>query len=638
MTPTLSLLVLLTVSGAPYGEVPETPWLAAPPASVGALDPPARLDPDVPSPASILGYPPGAQFTYHHRILDVIDRMAAASPRLRVESYGQSVEERPLRLVVASAPRHLDRLDAVLDARRRAVVTGDLGPLRDLPAIVWIGFGIHGNETSSPEAAMAILHLLAAAEDGSTPASWLDQLIVVVDPVSNPDGRERYVQWYRSTQGRAPDADVRALEHQEPWPGGRQNHYLFDLNRDWAWATQVETRARLTAFRRFQPDVAIDVHEMRPDATYFFPPAADPAHPRIASSVHEWLNTFGRANADAFDRRAWPYFVREVYDFFYPGYGDTYPSLIGAVGMTFEMAGGGRAGAVLDLDDGRRRTLAGRTARHTLAVLTTLTTAAADPRGLARDTVARRRDAGGGAYVWSAAQAEAAALAELLTMHGISVGRLGSERSLDVEPILPGDRVRRTFDRDAFVAVAEAPYGRLLHGLMERAPNLSPAFVDRQRARIEAGLDVEIYDVTAWSLPLAFGVETWRVDTPVETVPATPTPPTWPLAETARQGWLVRPQGLVGYRLAARLLADGVRLRRLVEPELSPALPGGSLFIPRQANPADLDARIERAVTATGARIEAVGSAWTEDGPSLGSGRWRPTNEPRVGLLAGRGI
>ena len=170
----------------------------------------------------------------------------------------------------------------------------------------------------------------------------LKDVVVLIDPLQNPDGRERYVNGYQQRRGDEANPRRAAAEHWEPWPGGRQNHYLIDLNRDWAWASQQETRQRIAAYRTWEPQVYVDFHEMGTESSYFFPPSAEPINPQIDRRVLSWLDIFGRANAAAFDRQGWVYFKEENYDLFYPGYGDSYPSLRGAVGMTYEMAGGGR--------------------------------------------------------------------------------------------------------------------------------------------------------------------------------------------------------------------------------------------------------------------------------------------------------
>ncbi|MFW6175257.1 MAG: M14 family zinc carboxypeptidase, partial [Acidobacteriota bacterium] len=370
---------------APRGAQQRAVPLLEPLAHGRALELP-ELDPEVPSPAGFLGYPLGAHFTHHHRILAYLEHLAEASDRVALWTYGTSYEGRPLALLAISTPENIERLDGIRAARRRLADPRDLAPeeiealVAEEPAIAWLAYGVHGNESSSAEAAMAAAYALAAA--GGPWEDLLEGTVVLIDPLVNPDGRERYVSFYEQTRGRVPDPDPAAAEHREPWPGGRQNHYLIDLNRDWTWASQRETRHRLEAYREWEPQVYVDYHEMFSGSTYFFPPPADPVHPLLDRDTVAWLDAFGRANAEAFDRQGWPYFKAEVFDLYYPGYGDSYPGFRGAVGMTYEMAGHGRAGLALQQEGDGLLTLADRIARHFTTSLATVRTAAENRREL----------------------------------------------------------------------------------------------------------------------------------------------------------------------------------------------------------------------------------------------------------------
>src|SRR5438034_145804 len=217
-------------------------------------------------------------------------------------------------------------------------------------------------------------------------ARILDNVVVIIDPLQNPDGRERYIQWYTRTRGAAADPNPEAFEHTEPWPGGRYNHYLIDMNRDWAWSSQQETRARIAEYRKWYPQVFVDFHEIGAQSTYFFPPDAKPINANLPKDVEKWLEVFGRANAAAFTRHGWPFFVAERFDLFYPGYGDSWPALHGAIGMTYEAAGGPRGGTTVLREDGTTLTLADRIQRHYTTAMTTLRTTSAHAQELLQYT------------------------------------------------------------------------------------------------------------------------------------------------------------------------------------------------------------------------------------------------------------
>ncbi|MBV9774854.1 MAG: zinc carboxypeptidase, partial [Gemmatimonadetes bacterium] len=278
----------------------------------------------VPSPAEVLGYQLGEHFTPYSGVREYGRRLADASPMVDYRPYGMTAERRELFQLVIARPENLQRLDAILAANAE-LTRPETTPERarqiaaSNPAIVYLSYGVHGNESSSSEAALWTAWDLARG--APEVAGALDSLVVIIDPVVNPDGRDRYVQWFNSVVGDRPNPSPQAREHREPWPGGRYNHYLFDLNRDWSWATQPETRARLATWDRWNPQVHVDFHEMGYNSSYFFFPATEPINPIYPRYVLDWARRFGQSNARAFDARGWDYYTREAFDLFYPGYG-----------------------------------------------------------------------------------------------------------------------------------------------------------------------------------------------------------------------------------------------------------------------------------------------------------------------------
>jgi len=638
----LAVALTLVIGSGPA--LTQAPPLFAPPTAGPSPDPPplATGSPhstDVPHPTEFLGYPLGEHFTEHAQILAYLETLAAASERVAFESYGTTYEGRPLTLLAISSPRNLARLEEIREANLRLAAGDGSRPASDQKIIVWLAYGVHGNESSAAEAAIATAYTLAAAE-----GEWerlLDEVVVLLDPLVNPDGRERYVGFYKSHRGHRADPDPAAVEHLEPWPGGRQNHYLIDLNRDWAWASQAETRARLAAYRRWEPQVYVDFHEMSAESTYFFPPSAEPVHPEIAPEIVGWLEVFGRANAAAFDRQGWTYYVGEVFDLFYPGYGDSYPSLRGAVGMTYEMAGGGRAGSLVELPDGRRLNLADRVGRHFTTSLATVETAARNRREILRDFArSRQPESSVVTYLWPPDQGEARALAELLDDHGVDVRALSRPMRLRVEPLVGEGEVERELPAGTWAVTTGQPLGRLVRALMESENEMPSAFLDQQRRRLEANRETEFYDVTAWSLPLAYNLEAWRLEGEAAGL-ETPAPPETAIGGVGGVGVLVPPQGLVGYRFAAELLRRGIRPRLTLDDfRIGGAdYPAGTLFIPRLGQPEGLDAQLGEAIASAGIRgAQSVASSYTETGPSLGSDGVAVVKVPEVGILSGDGV
>lgn len=618
------------------------------PLSAGEVLELPQVDARVPRPDAALGYSLGSRFTHWDGIVDYLKQVAAASPRVKVLEYGRTYEGRPLVLLAISSPENIQRLDEIQQVHQRLADTTSLSDpdrdrlVRQTPLVVWLAYGVHGNESSSAEAAMGVAYLLAAGQGEF--AKMLDNMVVLIDPLENPDGRERYVSSYEQRRGAEPNPRRGAAEHSEPWPGGRQNHYVIDLNRDWAWASQQETRYRIAAYRSWEPQVYVDFHEMGSESSYFFPPAAEPIHPQIDRRVVSWLETFGRGNAEVFDKLGWIYFKGESYDLFYPGYGDSYPSLRGAVGMTYEMAGGGRGGLALALPDGTLLTLADRVARHLTTSLATLRTASTNGRRLMEDYVANRLKAASDprVYVWSGDQQEARGLADLLLLHGIRVQQTSQTVDVPVRSLTgEGEESPRRFPAGSYVVSTTQPLGNLIEALLERESPMSESFVERQRRRLEQNMNQQFYDITAWSLPYAFNVETWVASTSpgsLRPVPEASGGISGGQGETDL-GYVVPPQGIASYRLAAALQKQRI-VHRVALGSLSTGgeLPAGTLFIPRRGNPGDLRETLQGLLREDGLTAQAITSSFAMKGLSLGSNDVEAVKPVQVGLLSGTGV
>jgi hypothetical protein len=633
-------------------DVPAPPGLLAPLSNGEAVALPP-LDERVPRPDAALGYPVGSRFTHWERIAGYFDALAAASPRVRVWEYGRTYEGRPLKLAAISTPENLARLDEIRQQRLRLADPESLSAsereklTKRLPVVVWLAYGVHGDESSSAEAAMLTAYTLAAAQGEM--GELLESTVVLIDPLCNPDGRERYLHGYEQRQGEAPNGHREAAEHYQPWPGGRQNHYLIDLNRDWAWATQQESRSRIAAYRAWEPQVYVDFHEMGTEASYFFPPPSEPVHPRIDRRVLSWLEVFGRANAEAFDHQGWVYYKAENYDLFYPGYGDSYPSLHGAVGMTYEMAGGGRGGLAILRPDGTTLTLADRVGRHLTTSIATIRTAERNGHRLMQDYVATRLKAATEParwFLWPADQPEAQALADLLQLHGARVSQLEKAAELHVQALAGGkEEVPHRFAAGTYLVSSAQPLGALVQSLLDREAPMSSSFIERQRQRFEENRDQEFYDITAWSLPLAFNLRVWTAAGGEigETRTAAAAPAgiaSGQGGENGGLGFLVAPHGIASYRLAAELGRRQMHYRLALSPLTDDGIvyPAGTLFIPRYGNPEKLQEKLTPLLRESGIAAHAVSSSYEVSGLSLGSNSMPAVRPLRVGLISGEGV
>ncbi|HEV7238656.1 MAG TPA: M14 family metallopeptidase [Thermoanaerobaculia bacterium] len=593
----------------------------------------------IPSPAEFLGYPIGERFTPHHRILAYFDELAKRSSLITVRTIGTTYEDRPLVLATLTSAKNRARLDDIrANVATLARGEGDAAALtKSTPAIVWLAFGIHGNESSSAESSMMVAHALLTDPDLTR---HLDDLVVLIDPLENPDGRERYLQWFHRTRGLRANSDPDAYEHQEPWPGGRFNHYLIDMNRDWAWQSQRETQARVAAYREWNPQVVVDFHEMFFNSTYFFPPDAKPINANLPKAVEDWLDVFGRANAAEFSRRGWSFFVAERFDLFYPGYGDSWPALNGAIGMTYEMAGGGRAGSAIEREDGTVLTLADRALRHYTTGITTVRTAAQHRAELLRytyDAARAQLDGGKNTFLIVPGSPSFDALVSLLQKQGVRVDMLNAASTLRATRIDRDATESHLFPAGTAVVSTRQPLGALANTLLEKAPVFGKGFVEEQREKAEADEPDDFYDLTTWSLPLAMNVEGWVTQAAVtgtkELQKAQPAP-----FRAAQYGYLVDARDPQLYRFAGKLLEGDVRFS-VVDSDISigdHSYARGSLIILKGNNEKDLDARLQSIAQSSGVSIVTLESGWM-GGIAFGSEKVRHVKDPKIGLVGGPG-
>ena len=584
----------------------------------------------VPSPAETLGFDLGERFTDAAAVVRYAESLASASSRVRLVQYGLTPEGRTLNLLVIASEANSARLETILQANARLtdpdLDAGEASAIaRANPAITWFTYGVHGDESASTEAALWTAYDLAVEAEEA--AGVLDSIVVVIDPMANPDGRDRYVQWYRGVRGERPNPEAAAREHNPPWPGGRYNHYLFDLNRDWTWATQGETRARLEAWRQWNPQVHVDFHEMGYSSSYFFFPAAEPLNPIYPDYTLRWAEYFGRANAAEFDRRRWLYYTSETFDMFYPGFGDSWPSLVGAIGMTYEQAGSRGAGLVVRRPDGTLLTLEDRATHHRVAGLATLRAAAARKTDLLTEFAGfHRGQPGDQSDVLLVPGPDPAAIRDLvssLLAQGIRVERATRPVTSSASPH-PGFVERSDFPVGTYRVAARQPRGRLAVTLLQPETPLEEAVT-------------ATYDITAWSLPYAYGVEAHSAgpldDELFEAVPvfreaADSEPP------RASYGWLVLPS----FRAAGPLLryieggGRGFALRGDFDQD-GVSWPAGTVFLPGdEGAPAGLSS------AGLAALVHPVGSGTTSRGHDLGTGSSITLQMPHIGVLMGAGF
>ena len=649
----------------------------------------------VPRPQTLLRYDVGDFHTNYAMMERVLDAVARAAPdRVRVFDIGLTNEYRMQHVVAVSAPENIARLDEIkadlkklsdpralpeAEARRLAATT---------PVVLWLQYTIHGNESASFEAMMQVLYQLAASDEPAT-LDILKNSVALINVCANPDGHERFVTWYNSFG--VGDPSPSAAEHDEPWSVyGRVNRYRFDLNRDNIATSQVETRNMQRAFLDWNPQVAVDHHGQ--PSQFFFPPAALPVNPNLpAGQTERWLTAFGRANAAQFDQRNWDFYVRDIFDLFYPGYWDSWPALNGATGMTYETDSGGWKGLRWRRDDETIVTMRSGIAKHFVASLTTLATAASNREERLRDFYEFKRSAVEEGRTGRVRRfvilpgrdpGRAAELVENLLRAGVEVRRASapfrSARAHDYSgkdsPASPRD-----FPAGAYVVDLAQPQKRMAKALLEVHTPLDAAFEREQLERFarnerrgRGGFREEygFYDVTAWSLPLAFGVEAFWTedDTAVEATPESLPPPPMAGSQTVngdvvtiREAFLIpnvlgssiAPVGRVTGRaqiayvipyesngaasLTFRLLREGFKLAVSTKPLSAGGRewPRGTVVARVSRNPETLHERISHLARATGVEVTAVGTGFPETGETgVGSETVVSLRRPKIIVAA----
>ncbi|HUF25480.1 MAG TPA: M14 family metallopeptidase [Gemmatimonadaceae bacterium] len=625
--------------------------LASPLAAQHAFRPDGEFDPSVPAPRAVLGHELGERFTPHHLIVRYLERLAATSPRVRVDTVARTFEGREVLMAIVTSEANQARLDEIRrDAGRvanpRGAVDAEAAAAASrLPAIVWLGYTVHGGEASGTEAALALLYQLAAGRDEET-RTILDSAVVLVDPVQNPDGHERHVQDVMRMRGAsAVPVTPGAMIHSGNWPGPRTSHYYFDLNRDWFIHSHPETRGRVRSFLSWYPHVAVDLHEMGSNSTYFFAPPMEPLNKNVHASILRWWDIFAAANAAAFDRQGWSYFRREGYDEFYPGYGVSWPILTGAVGMTYEQASS--SGGAIRRTDGTVLTLHQAALQHYTAAWATALTSARRARERVRDYLDFRGSAiaeGTGSPIRMIvlerdAFGRADSLVQRLMHNGIAVQRLGRETSVRAATEYGDDRARPArFAAGAWVVDLAQPQGRLAKALLEPDAQLDSGFIAEELESRRTGRPGRFYDVTAWSLPWLFRVRAWTTAESLGALePGVLAEPATRELPTARHAYAFAMGSETSTRLLGALHAEGVRLWYAPRAFRSGTarFPRGAVLVRVAANDPGIHETVRRLASATGADVHALGSAAVDDGTDLGSNSVVPLRQPRVALLGG---
>ena len=589
------------------------------------------------SPEEFLGYKIGTRYTPHWRVVSYFQHVVQQNPSTaKLQQYGETNEGRPLYLAFISSAENMSNLENIrVNNLRLANLAKDrAAPQENAPAIVWLSYNVHGNETSSSEAALLTIFALADPKNAQT-KEWLKNTVVIMDPCVNPDGRDRYVNWFNSVVGMQYNPRLDAREHREPWPGGRTNHYNFDLNRDWAWQTQVESQQRIKQYNQWMPQVHVDYHEQGINQPYYFAPAAQPYHEAITKWQRDFQVTIGKNHAKYFDQNGWLYFTKEIFDLFYPSYGDTYPVYNGAIGMTYEQGGGGAAGLGADTDEGDTLTLYDRALHHYTTSLSTVEVSSVHASSLIREFRKFFNDAVSGntglykSYIIKNTPEDAQRIKALLTLldkNGIQYGTgSGSGRGYNYHT---GKEESFSVGAGDIVISSAQPRATMVQVLFEPQSRL---------------VDSATYDITAWAMPYVYGVKAYASKAAINAGPGKILPDFTPNTGADSYGYVLRWQGMQSARAMAALLKQGIKLRFSEAPfEVNGQRFGrGSLIVLKRGNEkfgAGLWPLVNKLCNEQQVNVVPISTGMVDKGFDMGSSKVHPLLAPKIAMLTGEGV
>ncbi len=560
------------------------------------------------SPSEYFGYELGTYFTRHHQVVDYFKQLEKNAPStIKVEKYGATNEKRDLIVAYISTPENLKNLEQLKQNHSNLS--------NESVAFVWLSYNVHGNESAGTEAAMQTAFELITQRQ-----EWLKSTVVILDPCINPDGRDRYVNWYNQQYNKTFNTDRVSNEHNEPWPSGRPNHYLFDLNRDWAWLTQVESKQRIALYNQWLPHVHVDFHEQGMNNPYYFAPAAEPYHEVITNFQRTFQTEIGKNNAKYFDKNGWLYFTKEIFDLLYPSYGDTYPTYSGAVGMTYEQGGSGRGGIGVINSEGKLITLKDRLLHHHTAGLSTVEHAALNASKLIQEfqNFSKNKNYRYKSYVVGGNQGNLNALKKLLDAHKINYN-YGNGAIVTGFNYTTNKTGSLKASADHIVISTNQLKGTLVNVLFEPKTALSDSLT---------------YDITAWSLPYAYGLEAIASEKSIDGIAKNTIAIKNTLTADA-YAYLANWNSFQDARFLSSLLQKGYKVRMAENPFTLNAINynRGTLIITKGDNSKDFENQLMSIANEFQIQLTATATGMVEKGNDFGSSTVKLIKPQTIALL-----
>ncbi len=610
--------------------------------------PNGTYDANVPTPQSVFGYEIGDYLTDNLQMVDYIHRLEATSKRVRVFQYGESIERRKLWLLAISSPENIQKLEEIRTTIQRLTDPRATSPAQanqiaeSTVPIGWMNYGTDGNETAAFEASLQVAYQLAAGTDPLT-MKIINNTVVIINPALNPDSHQPFVSWMKSSTIGTGTADPNASEHQGEWfISSDGNHYLIDLNRDAYALTQPETQAASKALHHWNPQVWIDNHG-EPNE-YYMGPFALPMNTNYPESLRKWSTTIGRNTSKAFDQYGWTYAKAENYDLYFPGYWDSYPAFNGAIAATYETSGGGKKGYAWERADGSIATLQNAIHKHFTADMATLEVLADNRKGILVDYYnffkSGMDETSSESYKTyiiheQADEGRTKDLIDLLLKHRIEVYKSNSPvTAKKAQTYFDRNFKAKTFPAGSYIIPLRQPKKRFIKTLFEADTKMEDSFLREVEARknrdSKLGIDTKkeghgFYDVTSWALPIQYGIDASFTEDEISTTNMEKVTQVVKTGKVtggrATYAYAFSQSHNAGTRLAGKLLQSDYKVAITLLPTQvgGVSLDKGTYLVRVNRNPDSLHETIERLAKEFGTEVQALNTAWGENGITLGS-------------------
>ncbi|UCC23209.1 MAG: hypothetical protein JSW23_03915, partial [Planctomycetota bacterium] len=613
----------------------------------------ADFDPAIPAPETVIGYRIGDKAVRYDELVRYLETLAQSSRRVSLTSYGKSHKGRVLYyLTITSTDNHKRLAEIKANNSKLSDPRTLSGPeeaeriLETMPAVAWLGYSIHGDELSSTDAAIYIAYYLTAGKDKSI-RKLLDEVVIHINPLLNPDGRERYLGQLEQATGVVSSPDYQSMQHLGLWSRGRGNHYLFDMNRNWLVQTQPEVRSLASVITSWHPHLLVDSHEMGPYETYLLDPPRAPLNIYLSEKILSWRKRFGSDHAAAFNRYGWSYYTKGWYSEWSPIYTNAWANLLGSIGLLYEQAR--TDAASVKQPTGVETTYRETVHHHVVSSLANLETLAANRLEILRDFLADRQwavsDEGPNNETFLLPPSKDVPrwkhLVELLKQQGIEAELAeGSFEAEEVTDIWGNKFANKQLPKGTLVVRSRQPHRRLLHTLSAFDPHFTNEFLVKERKDLEKHRGTRIYDVSSWNLAMSFGLEAYwaknvpKVDSSSDTLKFLPC--SSKLEASSGYGYVIDFASSDIYPVLVRLFDNECHPRTATKPFQieGKSYKRGTILLRAHENPKDLFAILEKIRAELDINVHPVDTGLSEDGPDLGDPKFSLLSAPRVAIAS----